>query len=55
MFDKGRSLAWVQAQMRAMLGAQELGRINAQLAELAQVAESRYRAAGMGREHWVQN
>ena len=53
--DKGRSLVWVLAQMRAMLEAQELEKINARLEELGQVAESRYGAAGMGREHRLPN
>ena len=49
--EKGRSLVWVLAQMRAMLEAQELEQMNARLEELAQLAESRYGAAGSsGRE-----
>ncbi len=53
--DKGRSLVWVLAQMRAMLEAQQLEQMNARLEELAQLAESRYGAAGMGREHRALN
>ena len=53
--DKGKSLVWVLAQMRAMLEAQQLEQMNARLEELAQLAESRYGAAGMGREHRAMN
>ena len=49
--DKGKSLVWVLGQMRAMLEAQQLEQMNARLEELAQLAESRYGAAGLsGRE-----
>jgi ABC-type transport system involved in Fe-S cluster assembly fused permease/ATPase subunit len=39
--EKGRSLVWVLAQMRAMVEAQHLGRIEVKLNELQATAESR--------------
>jgi hypothetical protein len=39
--DKGRSLVWVLAQMRAMVEAQHLERIEAKLKALHAAAESR--------------
>ncbi|MGE0850994.1 MAG: hypothetical protein AB7O44_15430 [Hyphomicrobiaceae bacterium] len=45
--DKGRSLVWVLAQMRAMLEAQHLERIEDKLDKLAQTAE----AGGMYHGH----
>jgi hypothetical protein len=39
--EKGRSLVWVLGQMRAMLEAQALERIEAKLNELSAYAEAR--------------
>jgi hypothetical protein len=44
--EKGRSLMWSLSQIRPMLEAQELERINARLDELGQVAEVRYGQLG---------
>ena len=46
--EKGRSLMWSLSQIRPMLEAQELERINARLDELGQVAEGRYGQLGSG-------
>jgi hypothetical protein len=39
--EQGRSLVWVLAQMRAMLEAQHLKRIEAKLSQLAEAAQAR--------------
>jgi hypothetical protein len=44
--DKGRSLVWVLAQMRAMVENQHLERIEAKLNQLQSMAESRGLIAG---------
>ena len=46
--EKGRSLMWSLSQIRPMLEAQELERIEARLDELGQVAEGRYGQLGQG-------
>ncbi len=45
--EEGRSLVWILAQMRAMLEAQHLERIEAKLDALAQMAEAKGMAHGI--------
>ena len=46
--DEGRSLVWVLSQMRAMVEAQSLERIEARLAEIEQNPLARYQGTDDG-------